>query len=490
MRTIRAVFSPQLEAADDGRTIKGMLLPFGEIGYTSYGPVTVTGGITWPEDLAGVLLNIEHDPGRLVGRATSLEITEAGVQATFSIVNTRAGDDALEEVRAGLRGALSVEMTALEEDKPGEISAGEIIGAGLVSRPAFESARLAATHAATEETQSDPGQEEPETDQPNEEDTEMSDARIGASTPVTAGAIRGNTVNVQDLTAAFAGAYGNTQLKAALADIVPANWLAFEQPEYVGELWNGKAFQRRAIPAFNHATLKSRKISGWRWVTRPEVGPYEGNKAEIPTNTVSTEAVDIEIQRIAGGHDIDRIYVDFESPEFWAAYFAAMTESYARQSDAIALAEVADAAPEVTPGEVPAGIAPALAYIVDGVLAVLNETDALPDTAFVAPDLWRALMFTTHNDRLAYLDAALGFNEGTLNERKFAIVPESRIEAGSALVTTREAATVHELGGGTPIRVQALDVAHGGVDAAVFGYMAVNIHDAAGLAMVKPAAGQ
>ena len=41
-----------------------------------------------------------------------------------------------------------------------------------------------------------------------------------------------------------------------------------------------------------------------------------------------------------------------------------------------------------------------------------------------------------------------------------------------------------QLGGGTPIRVEAQDLVNGGIDQAAFGYYAVNVHDAGGLVLV------
>lgn len=490
---IRAYFQPHVTASEsENRSISGLLLPFGEVGYTSAGALTAAAGsITIPDDPSEVILDIEHDYRQLVGKAHAVTETEAGIIASFEIIKTRAGDDALEEVRAGLRKCLSVELSDVETDG-GKITAGKITGAGLVLYPAFESARLAASRADAEaealpqpsDTNSTDSEEKEET-MNVQTPTEATAARVPAGIPT--GMVSTARDSVADLTAAFIAANGssNPEVLAALSDIIPSNWYADAIPGYVGELWNGKSYQRRVIPRFGTKDLKSRKISGWRWVDRPEVGMYDGNKTAIPSNTVSTEEVEIEAFRIAGGHDIDRAFVDFESPEFWNAYWHAMTESYARLSDGSALAQIASAATKVEAGEVPTDMATGLVYIVDGLISVLNETDTLADTAFVAPDLWRAMLLTPHDSRLAYLDAAMGVEEGTLSGRGFKIVPESRIDAGSVLVTTREAATIHEFGNGAPIRVTAQHIANGGIDAAVFGYLAANIHDAGGLAHVK-----
>lgn len=474
-KTLTAAFATDLTAAtdDDGnRTLKGTLLPFNEPGYTNVGTVVISPGAI--AELPEIILNLQHDRRTLIGKSVAITETETALEATFSIVKTRSGDDALEEVAAGLRSGFSVELTDLEfSDDWVTITGARLTGAALVDLPAFESAKLAASLAppiAPESAPSDTEKETPMTDAR----TSGQAATIDAAKPVT----------ISTAAELVAGAQHSKTLLAALADIIPDSFADAEQPEYIGELWKGKSFQRRVIPRFGSKPLTARKIKGWRWVTKPEVGPYAGDKTQIPTGTIETEPVEFDAKRIAGGHDIDRAFTDFDNPEFWEAYWSAMTESYARQSDAGVLSDIVAAATPVTRGTVPASVNPGLVSIADGLLSILNETDSLADTAFIAPDLWRDMLLTREDDRLAYLDAALGVEEGSLTAQSFKIIPESRLDPGTVLVTTKEAATVRELGSGVPIRVEALNVALGGIDAAVFGYYGVNIHNKAGLALV------
>lgn len=206
----------------------------------------------------------------------------------------------------------------------------------------------------------------------------------------------------------------------------------------------------------------------------------------MPSNPVETEELKIAAERIAGAHDIDRKYRDFNNTEFFRAYFAAMTESYAKKSDLYALQDVIDAATTVTRGTLPAGMPAGLVSIVDGAINILNETDTMPTSAVVALDLWREILLTPKDKTLEYLEAAIGLEKGSIG--KFPIAPSSQMKSGEVLVATHDAVTVHELGNGAPIRVEALDIARGGVDEGVFGYYAVNVHDAGGLALVKAGA--
>ena len=101
----------------------------------------------------------------------------------------------------------------------------------------------------------------------------------------------------------------------------------------------------------------------------------------------------------------------------------------------------------------------------------------------VASDLWRSIVLTKDSDTLGYLSAAIGMEDGSLGS--FTIRPTSALEAGQVLVGSKSAVTVHELGGEAPIRVSAEDIAKGGHDEALFGYVAVNVHNEDGLALVE-----
>ena len=511
----------KLTANRADRTLTGMLLPYGEEGRTNLGRLTVPRGILTAA-APSLPINTEHDETAIVGTFTH-EDTDTGIRLVATMFPGPAGDKALTEAENGTRAMFSAEVEPIVV-RDGVAVSGVLTAAALVERAAFPSAKLAAADATTPDMGEDDPEEDPPTDPPADQpDGEVVEEtttnrteqyRAPDGTVVTVQSTSATTVTEQEpntvpnpatlqaselapaqkLKASRASIvemltnYNRTRdakLLAALSDIIPANTLGIEQPQFVGELWTGRAYTRRIVPMFNHADLTSFKVAGWRWVTKPAVGLYAGDKADIPSGAVSTEAVEIDAQRIAGGHDIDRKYRDFSMASFWESYFAAMTESYAKVSDAYALAQVQAAAPYVAPGAVPAGVPTGLVYIVDAIIAVLNATDTVPDSAVVSTDLWRDIVLTRNEDSLAYLDAAVGLEEGTLAQRRFTLKPSAALAADTALVSCKSAATVHELGGEAPIRVEALDIAKGGVDEGVFGYIAVNIHDEDGLALVS-----
>lgn len=275
-------------------------------------------------------------------------------------------------------------------------------------------------------------------------------------------------------------------LFAALNDVKyddgPADAIA-AVPQWLGELYSGRAFQRRITPLIGSGALTSFKIAGWRWAVKPEVGPWAGNKTNVPSNTPTTESYEVTARRFAGAHDVAREYRDFNVTEFWDGYFRGMTESYDRQVDQAVLLDLLASATPVTRGTVPTDVSPGMVSIVDGALAILDE--GLPSYAIVAKDLYRDILLTRNDDTLAYLNAALGLEEGTITT--FKVVPHKDMTAGTALVGAKEAATSHELPG-VPIRVEGLDMVKGGIDPGLFGYQGTVIHDEAALALVSPTA--
>lgn len=508
------LYVPKLVASLEDRLLSGLLLPFGEKGYTNLGAL-IASEDTKLDVAPMVTLNKQHNSDIPLGKAEALVPTPEGILAAFKVLPTRDGDDALAEAAAGVRTGLSVELDPVVV-RAGRIISGTIVAAGHVVEPAFASARLAAAELEPVpdmgDTPAEPDPTAPKVviDGEELEDVEavtVSENLIDITTktpdaapaspvdteegnPMTAAVVQNaalvaaqpKTADKNALFAAFAK-YGQTRMLAALSDVVPGNILGMEQPQYVGQLWSGKAYTRKTIPLFNHGDLTSFKVSGWRFVTKPVVGLYTGNKTAIPSAGIATEAVDVDAQRIAGGHDIDRKFRDFGNAEFWEAYFKAMTESYAKISDGYVLTEVLTASPYTAPGAVPAGVAKAMSYIVDGALGILGATDTMPTFAEVSLDLWRSLVLTRSEDALAYLTSALNLEDGTAVN--FAIKPSAALAADTVLVGCKDAVTVHELGGEAPIRVEALDVAKGGVDEALFGYVAVNVHEEGGLALVS-----
>jgi len=431
--------------------------------------------------------------------------------------------------------------------KAGEAVAGALTGAAFVTQGAFPSARLMAADTVDEETISEIEQDVEEVDvttdsgaietiedeytdedgnvwkriitrtkvvdgdvvtidehveltpmaaeeqpEPAQEETPV-DETLNARVPETLKASVTATPKKSELSKhdvfsmiAQARTTGDRRLMAALEDVAitgeGAVGTSTVVPQYVGELWNGRRFTRKVIPNLASEALTSTSVIGWRFTTKPEVAEWTGNKADVPSNAPVAESYTVPLQRFAGAWDIAREFVDFGQTDVLESMMRYAVDSYAKQSDNYVLSTALTAVGAGTEvGTIPSGIAESLVKLVRGSLNVISNADALPTFAIVAPDVYEELALIQTNNALEFLSMSLNLEGGEMES--FRIVPHAEMAAGDVLVGARDAITVHELPG-SPIRVNALDIAKGGVDEAVFGYVAARIDDTNGLSRI------
>lgn len=480
-----------LLAADPGaRTVTYRLLPYGEQGRTSRGLVTASrGSVTIPEPSA-VVLNMEHDRTRPVGRAVAIVEDASGLVATFSVAATTAGADLLAETAAGLRPGVSVELDDVVI-RDGALVRSVLVAAGAVVAPAFPSALLVATDTDPEtpdpETDPDADAGDGDTDDPDAipgdagetGDTAMPEDTVTAAAPAAAPAALvasapagGPTLpRVTAMLAALTRDPSDRTLMAALSDITGTAAAETMPPQWVAEIWSGSPYQRQIVPLLGAGTLTAPKVVGWAWDVKPVGAEYAGDKTDVASNAATTKAVEYAAQRWAGAHDVDRILRDFDPQGFWESYWAAMASSYGAWSDAEAAAGVLAGATVATPagtGVVAALVAAALKVIPYG----------SPSYALLGAGAFAELV---ERDPMAFLSGSVSLTDATGNAGGLAIRASTALATDQVVVGVRNAATWYELGS-TPIRAETVNIANGGIDVGAFGYGVVGIHDGRAIA--------
>ncbi|MBF6085294.1 hypothetical protein IU485_28395 [Nocardia cyriacigeorgica] len=484
-----------LTADAASRTITGLALPYGVVGRTNRGAVTVeAGAIAIPADLKRVKLYRDHRTpdgrGTPVGYVSAASDTPAALSLSFKVGAGADGDLALSDAAEGIRDALSVELSGVELSPDGRrVVRATLDAVALVAIPAFTDARVTSVHAAS----GGPTEEDtmPETTADTAPDITAADTPDTAPAtppaaappaPAAAPALAAAPVGLHaarteprpmswaDVCDTLQAARnGDQTLQAALADITRSANPWVSPDGWVGELWDGVAYERAVVPLLTSGALTHWKITGWRWVIKPEVNDYLGDKTEIPTNAPTTESVAVEAKRLAGGHDLDRKFWDFNDQEFISSYFRAMTESYAYESDQRGAAFV-------TASATAAGSAPdMLKAVATGANYVKLNARARATFVLVNPTDMMALLDINADQVPAFL-SLLGIDPANFTASEF-------VPAGTVIVGARPAATFYELPG-SPIRVEAIELARGGRDGAVFGYYATLLHNAKGIASV------
>lgn len=539
-------------ASKTDRIVKGLLLPWNELSRLSRTSKPVKfarGTLRVPRDVSHLNANLDHDSTEPLARFVEVEDTPRGLVAAFAIADTDEGDELIRDVEKkelSKFGRLSAEVKNLIRRGEDAVS-GDLFGAAFVGEGAFKSAALFAIGDVVEEP-AEPTEpedtvekyveeitgpdgikrkqtttrkthvegdkttitetiviEEPEP--PAEEEPPVANATVPDQFSTTPKKSALNVARVGELLyAAREGKISHDELYDKLKGQNAAEMFALSDikydgtgglagtlgmlPQWIGEVWNAVTYRQQILPLFSHADLQSLTINGFRWGQKAAGGDWAGNKADIPSNTLTASAVTATATRYAVGHDIAREFVDFNVPGFFESYAAAVGEDYARWADTkVATAVVAGAtaltadALTTLPGPTGGTIGSAASAIIDGA-TVMVTNGYLPDFALVAPALWKQMAKQPKNNVLGYLNASLGLEEGSLDG--FTIRPSAAVTAGKVLVGMKAAATVYELPG-VPIRVDALDLARGGIDKAAFGYAGVMINDARGLQLVTAA---
>lgn len=459
---LTATWHSDLTAADDDapEIRRGTIVPYGPVGRTSAGALTVTAGaITLPTDLPRIKLFREHDRSTPVAHLEAAQDSDSGLSGAFRFGSTAAALEARAELDERLRDGLSVELDDVTIDGD-RITAATLTGVGLVAVPAFADARIAAT-----ETETHQEEETPMTTETTTAAAAPIPAPPAAATVATAARTRpvsaAHALADRLIAARFHG--GDLEvaatLTAALADITPGDDTAGLGIQALGELVD------EVDPPIYDALVTNRpltgvKAHGWRWTTPPTVDDYAGNKAPIPTNPAALGTVETEAKRIAGGHDLDRVYLDLGSSEVLVSYWREVTQALLLNLDGKRLQAVQDMS-------TPTAAASVATAIGAGMQAVRR-----PSYVLISADLWFAEAATAEENVPALFGD--GFFGGNIPS-----VVISQETSGKVIVGRSSA--VDFFTQSPPVRLEAVNIAQAGVDAGIYAYWASLARDSAGV---------
>ena len=142
------------EVSEESRTIKGLVLPYDQVGDNGSGKYTFSkGSIVLGGDASRVKLLISHDFSQAVGYATALEDTDAGIIGTFKVARGAEGDRALSMASDRVWDGLSAGIGRKAKFKTGaggvlHAITADIAETSLTPLPAFDTARVTSVAAS------------------------------------------------------------------------------------------------------------------------------------------------------------------------------------------------------------------------------------------------------------------------------------------------------------------------------------------------------
>ncbi|WP_067194176.1 hypothetical protein [Microbacterium sp. XT11] len=261
------------------------------------------------------------------------------------------------------------------------------------------------------------------------------------------------------------------------------------QPNWLGPLYQGIPYERQYIQLGTLGTdISAAGKKGYtleRGTAEAPVthfnGTWSGNKTPIPSGTGFTASKTSELFRFAFGVDIGREFWDLPGgAEVVEAFLRLIVEDHLVWSDEIALdtwVQVAGApiAPTTYPGTAGHEYADAIGMLIQGILAVkAKKADGrrdLPTFAIANEAAYEQLVYSPKDQIPEFVSFGANTSEGITADGLRVVVGDTGIEdTPSVIVGSGKAVEFDELAGG-PLHIDALDLARGGIDKAVHGYL-------------------
>lgn len=302
----------------------------------------------------------------------------------------------------------------------------------------------------------------------------------------------------EDMTLLAAASAGTSTLFASLSDIkvsgagsLPIGGEAI-QPTWVDQLYQGIEYERQYVPLGKTGTdisiegKKGYKVH--RGASDGQVDSYAGtstwagNKNAIASGTGWTESATSELLRFAWGADIAREFIDLPGgSDVLEAFFKLIIEDYMVWSDTEALdvwqrmsgnpiAPATSKFSNAYPG--------AIGQVIQGILAVKakkadNRRD-LPTFGILNEVAYEAIAYAAGGEENmpAFVSLALSTSaEGLADGEVQLVLGDTGIsDTADVIIGAGKAAEFDELPGGA-IQIDALEIAKGGIDRAVHGYL-------------------
>ena len=412
------------------RTITGTIVTWNEQGNTSVGPTVFAADSI---EIKPVKLLLEHDRTRPIGKMVSHNVTANGIEATFKIANTMAGEDALVEATEGLRDGFSVGAQINEwTNNKGvmQITSATLDEVSLVTDPAIDSARVSEVAASENETpKQDSDLATADSENPNEGD-KVSDTTAPA--PAVDEAVEAAKANM---------------VEAARPAFYTAPRLEFTKAKYLENSVRAKLGDdaaRQYVMAADDTTSNNAGLIPTRQLTeivnplsnadRPFIDaissgvlPDAGMTFEIPkitavpTVAVVAEAaaigetgqtssfITVNVSKFAGGQEFSVELLDRSSPAFFDELVRQMEYAYAKETDRYVMENVANNGTlnATAQAESAAGL---VAYASSAAAAVYSASLGFARNIIVSPQQWGNIMGYAESSGRPIFTAASPFN--------------------------------------------------------------------------------
>ena len=455
-------FNQEIQAADtERRIVSGLIAPYGEVGYTSAGPVVFERGSIAIEDPTKIKLLSQHQQDKPVGRMINASDSTEGVYASFRLSSSTRGQDALVLAQENLVSGLSVGVDVTASKPMGDyllVTAAVLKEVSLVESAAFSSASVtdiaaaraaleAATSTSTKTTTINTTIVEIETETESEEAVTTAPENTPEETPVDTPVeaekveaarkiIRPSVLDSQRVRTPIVsmGAYTEHKIKAALgnedsklyvtaADDSFSTNPAFNPTQYLSEFPTNTRFGTPAIDACSRGTLPGTGMT----INVPSLVTSAGGGTGVaPTVTVEAEAGAVAntgmetayltgtVNKYAGMNTISVELLERSDPNFYTELTNQLQNAYLKTLDTTVLAAL------ISAGQYSSGCdadsAGIIEFASDSARKVYEATGYFANNYIANGSQWQLLMGATDTTGRPIYSASQPMNAGGLTQ--------------------------------------------------------------------------
>ena len=521
---LHLTFNNAIEAADtERRMISGKIAPYGEVGYTSAGPVVFERGSIAIPDVTKIKLLMQHDSTKPVGRATYSSDDESGMYASFKISSSSRGQDALVLAQENLVSGLSVgvDVSASKQMKGYLlVTAAVLKEVSLVESAAFDSAAvtdIAAAKAALEATQTKNITSSNDTESETETESEaavttapIDTPDVPAEKPVEAAPveaarpiIRPSVLDSQTVRTPITSMakYTEHKIKAALGNQDSMLYItaadddfstnpAFSPTQYLSEFPTNTRFGTPSIDACSRGVLPA---SGMTINVPSLVTSAGGQSGTAPTVTVEaeggavantgmvTEYLSGTVNKYSGMNTISIELLERSDPNFYSELTQQLQNAYLKTLDTTVNAALITAGTAATTAQA-ATSAGIIGYASEAARLVYEATGYYAQNYIANGSQWQLLMGASDTTGRPIYSASEPMNAGGLiqpgsirgNVLGLDLYVDKNFAAtttvdDSAIILAPEAFTVYQ----SPQAYMSVNVVSNlQVQVAIYGYMA------------------
>jgi HK97 family phage prohead protease len=381
-------FSQEIQAADtERRIVSGLVAPYGEVGFTSAGPVVFERGSISIPDAAKIKLLSQHQQDKPVGRAISFSDSTEGVYGSFRLSSSTRGQDALVLAQENLVSGLSVGVDVTASKPMGDyllVTAAVLKEVSLVESAAFSSASVtdiaaaraaleAATSTSTKTTTINTTIVETETETESEEAVTTAPENTPEETPVDTPVeaekveaarkiIRPSVLDSQRVRTPITSmaTYTEHKIKAALGDDTSKLYVtaaddsfttnpAFNPTQYLTEFVSNTNFGRPTIDALSRGVLPNSGMT----ISIPSLVTSAGGQSGVaPVVTVEAEAGAVQntgmvteylsgtVSKYSGMNTLSVELLERSDPNFYSELTNQLQRAYLLATDAAVITAI------------------------------------------------------------------------------------------------------------------------------------------------------